>query len=187
MITVEDAKLIARTIDAAVGSALAKLASPSDAKSVTVVSGSKAKVAELPPDVAPANGDGRMLNADQIERLYREFKARFINDAKIDPILLHLIQSRPEIVVEIERQVVRVDGTTLKGRVARLIAGGYFGEMRLTGTVKKELMRTGPEPNGGNLSTTLGGLVTDGFLTRDGDGYIAAPGCTVSEEIITKP
>jgi hypothetical protein len=78
----------------------------------------------LPGGEAPSPRE--RLNADEKERLYQEFKARLIDDARIDPILLHLLTIRPEIVGEVEPRTVTLDGTSVKGRVARLMAQGWF-------------------------------------------------------------
>lgn len=117
------------------------------------------------------------------EALYQRFKQRFIDDAKTDPILLQLIAAQPEIVVGIEARVVELDGSTTRGRVARLMAAGWFNTARKTGTVRTELARTGADPGGGGtLSDILGAYVRDGFLVREGEGYVFAPGVKVTEK-----
>lgn len=134
-----------------------------------------------------ARGDGRKFTSEETEKLYQLFKARFIDDAKLDPVLLHLIASRPEIVVDIEPKVVELTTSTLLGRLARMVGAGYFKEPRKTGTVRNELARTGKDPgSGGTLGEMLGNLRNDGFLVKEGDTWVAAPGIKVTERTVEK-
>lgn len=134
-----------------------------------------------------ANGDGLQQFTDlNTEKLYLAFKNRLIDEAQVDPVLLHLLTTRPEIVVEVERKLVNLDGSELKGRVARLMASGWFGTARKGGTVRTELTRTGADPGGGGaLYNVLNAYVKDGFLLREGDGYIIAPGVKVTEQAVS--
>jgi len=136
---------------------------------------------------APTNGAARaVLDEQAIEDLYQLFKRRMIEDAAVDPILLHLLTVRPEIIVDVEPRSVMLDGSTLKGRVARLMAQGWFSGPRATGACRKELARTGADPGGGGtLSDILSGYVRDGFLLREGDGFQLAPGVKVSEREVS--
>lgn len=115
------------------------------------------------------------LNADQIEKLYQLFKSRFIDDAKTDPVLLRLMTAQPEIIVELEPKIVTLDGSSTKGRAARLVAARWFKESRTGGAVRSDLKRTGTDP-GTPIYEVLNGFVRDGFLERAGDGYVEAPG-----------
>lgn len=136
-----------------------------------------------------ASGQGRpALNLDEFERLYLRIKNRLIDDARIDPILLQLLTQRPELIIDVEPRIVSLDGSSLRGRVARLLGAGWFASARATSTVRKELARTGADPGGGGtLSDVLGAYVRDGFLVREGEGYQAAPNVKVTErEVIAK-
>jgi hypothetical protein len=128
-------------------------------------------------------GEARSAFSDgDLEKLYQAFKARLIDECRIDPILLQLLTQRPELVVEVEPRVVTLDGSSLKGRVAQLIAQGWLAEKRTTSGIRHELVRTGPDPGGGGrLSETLNGLLGDGFLVRAGDGWLQAPGIKITE------
>lgn len=128
------------------------------------------------------------LDADTLEIIYREFKNRLLEDLRHDPVFLQLVERRPEIVIELEPQIVTLDGSSLRGRVARLLAGGWFKETRATSATRRELARTGADPGGGGtLSDVLSEFVRTGFLTRDGDrGYLAAPDVKISEKRIEK-
>ena len=120
------------------------------------------------------------------EALYTKIKNRIIDEARIDPILLQILTTRPELVIEVEPRIVTIDGATMRGRVARLLASGWFSDARTTGSTRKELARTGTDPGGGGqLSDILAGFVRDGFLERSGDGYQRAAGCQVSERVLS--
>lgn len=121
------------------------------------------------------------------EKLYQWLKKRLLDDLRVDPVFVKLLASgTPEMFVEIEPKVVELKAAgSLKGRVARLIASGFFNETRATFAVRSELKRTGTDPGGGgNLSTALGDFVVDGFLVRDGDGFVKAAGVKVTEKAI---
>lgn len=121
------------------------------------------------------------------ERQYQAFKNRLIEEATIDPVLLHLLTVRPEIVVEVERKIENIDGGTMRGRCASLIAQGWFDQERATSAVRAELTRTGADPGGGGtLGTRLSELQRAGFLTLSGKGWIKAPGVKVTERTIEK-
>lgn len=130
------------------------------------------------------NGAGR-ITAEQLERIYAEIKKRLLDELPADPVFLQLLANRPEIILELQPRVITLDGSTLKGRVARLIAGGWFDASRATSATRKELARTGGDPGGGgSLSDVLGGMVRDGFLTRDGGDYVKAVGIKITEKVL---
>lgn len=132
------------------------------------------------------NGKAEGLKLDAEEALYQRFKRRLIDECKTDPVLLRLLTLRPEIILELEPREVRVDGATLRGRIAKLLAAGWFQSGRATGAVRKELTRTGADPGGGgNLSDTLSALCREGFFIRDGDGWSAAPDLKITQTEIT--
>ncbi|HVL65747.1 MAG TPA: hypothetical protein VM364_00665 [Vicinamibacterales bacterium] len=106
------------------------------------------------------------------DALYAELLARLVQDAAKDPVLLRVIATKPELEVLVERKMIQMDGSSLKGRVARLIAEGFFREPRTQGATRSELKRTGPDVNSGNLSRAFSEFVRDGFLTDEGSvGY----------------
>lgn len=149
--------------------------------------GADNRVDESDPRPWPENGSIGQMTPSELEKLYQMFKARFIDDAKFDPILLQLIMVQPEIIIGYERKVEQIDGATLKGRVARLIATGWIGTTpRATSAIRKELARTGSDPGGGGtLADQLSALQRGGFLHREADGWTAAPGIKISEREIT--
>lgn len=125
---------------------------------------------------APAGGSS---NGHVDEALYQAIRARILED---EPILLKALTTHPELVVEVTPKVVTVEGSSMKGRVVRLMAAGWFDEPRETGDVRKELARTGTDPGGGGtLGIMLNRFVVDGFFIRQGGAFVLAPAVKVSE------
>ncbi len=136
------------------------------------------------PSIPNHAGEGAApnLNAETFEKLVRAVYARIVDQARIDPILLQLLIARPELEISIEPRVVAVDGSTLRGRIARLMAAGWFNTPRALFAVRKELARTGSDPGGGGtLGSTLSEFKRDGFLIDEG-GYVLAPGVKITEK-----
>lgn len=117
----------------------------------------------------------------ELERLYLLFKHRLLEELPIDPVALHLLTTRPEIVVDVERKIVEFDTVDLKGRIAQLIAGGFLADVCSNGEIRTELARRGSDPNSGRLTEALQWLQKAGFLTRESAGWRAAPGVKVTE------
>jgi hypothetical protein len=110
------------------------------------------------------------------EALYQQLLARLVDDAAKDPVLLKVLTQRPELQVHVQRQVIEVDGETLRGRIARLMADGLFDrEAQTTSTVLGELARRGFSTAAPNVSKELGELARMGFLTRDNKWYRSVP------------
>lgn len=122
----------------------------------------------------------------KLEDLYQAFKARLLEELPVDPVLLHLLTVRPEILVDVERRIVPLDGTgsDLKGRIAKLIAAGFFAEPRLANDINNELSKTGSTASGDRMTTALDWLKKAGFLILNGRKWIAAPGVKVTERTI---
>lgn len=103
-----------------------------------------------------------------LEQTYAYIRDRLVNDPKV----LALAVQRPELEVRVEKQVLMIDGKTMQGRVARLIANNFLMTTRRFSEIHAELQRTGPTVNNKGLSVALKGLVAAGFVTREGDeGY----------------
>ncbi|OFX05667.1 MAG: hypothetical protein A3E78_03215 [Alphaproteobacteria bacterium RIFCSPHIGHO2_12_FULL_63_12] len=128
----------------------------------------KRKVARLegkqsrdqPAAHVPMSANGEPLDMDTI---YAEVKRR----AAADPGILRLLTEKPEIEMTVERKSIQVDGSSLKGRIAKLITVGFFDEGKTQSGTRSELKRTGSDVNQGNLWKTLAALVADGFLTLE--------------------
>lgn len=124
---------------------------------------------DQPHDPKPINGD--------FESLYAEIKER----ASKDPTLLVLLIQKPAIEVRIERKVLKVDGATLKGKIARLIANGFYDAPRSNTATTAEIKRTaGTGVNFGNLAREMKALAGDGFLTAETSGYQVVPDMKVN-------
>ena len=115
------------------------------------------------------------------EARYQAFKARLLAELPKEAVLLKLIAQRPELTVEVERVQLTADGSTVKGRIIKLLANGFYDAGKTNSATRKELARTGPDANSGGISNVLSELVTLGFLTREaGDTYVAVPGMKVN-------
>lgn len=126
-------------------------------------------VAPAAPAAQPAVAAGPLSDE---EALYQRFKERLLRE----PAVLKVLAIAPEIEISETRERIEVDGKSLRGRVARLIATGFFDETKTGNAAYKELKRTGTDPNSGNTYRELDNLVKMGFLTREEDGYRVAPG-----------
>jgi hypothetical protein len=106
-----------------------------------------------------------LANGDE-EALYQRFKQRLSEEA---PAILKLLTHSPELEVVVQRKTVSVDSSSVKGRVGKLIAGGWFKEPRTFSAVRGELKRTGPDINNKTLANAFADYVADGFLTEESD------------------
>lgn len=194
MITKQEAKDIAQAINGAIGLALDKMVKgipdvkgmPDNglSKMSEPLTGLGANYSGARP-LPPSPGGAVAVEPKIFEELYQRIKRRLIDECRVDPILLSLLTTSNSIEVQIEPRIETLTGTTLRTRVARLMAAGYFKETKRTGTVRTELGRTGADPGGGGqLAGILADFVRDGFLQRDGEGFQIAPGVQVTEKVI---
>lgn len=123
--------------------------------------------------VAAAPVAAGLVDADA---LYESIKQRLLKD----PAILQLRTTKPELQVIQTREIVEIDGKTLRGRIAKLIHSGYFNEPRLGQTVYNELGRLGFDTAKPNVYRELGALAELGFLTKEADGYLAVNGMKVN-------
>lgn len=117
-----------------------------------------------------------------VERLYQMVKARLIEET---PRTLKVLAVKPELEVEVTRETLRIDGKSLRGRVAQLVAKGFFDEGVLQSHVRADLERRGAGVSDAkNLPREIDALVQMGFLTmedgKDAKGrartlYVAVP------------
>jgi hypothetical protein len=89
------------------------------------------------------------------------------------PALLKVLVTKPEMQVVVERQVLEVDGKTLRGRLARLIADGWFNEIKAGNAAYQELQRLGFSTAKPNVYRELDGITGLGFLTKEDGGFLA--------------
>lgn len=124
-------------------------------------------------------------NDGTFERLYLRIKNRIIDECRVDPVLLTLLMSRPEIEVAYEARVFEYTTSTLKGRIAALIASGFFKDVaRQPPEVRRELSRIGKDPGSDNIGRYLNEFLGDAVLLKEGGGYIQAPGIKITEKTL---
>ena len=105
------------------------------------------------------------------EALYQRIKSRLMKEA---PALIKLATFKPEIEVTVERQVIELDGSTLRGRLAKLIAEGFFDTGKANRDAVKELARTGKTAHDSNVLKEIRELISMRFLFRTpGDRFQA--------------
>lgn len=112
----------------------------------------------------------------QYEAIYQWIRDR----ARRDPELLSLLVSKPELRIKIERPVLQLDGSSIPGRIGKLIVSKFFSEPKSTTEVFRELVRVGAiAKNANKVATTvsreIGKLAELGFLTLEDGGYQSVP------------
>jgi hypothetical protein len=138
--------------------------------------GRRAGVRAAPTRTADAqSGTTSAVGSPIDDGVYQHLLARLVNEAANDPRLLKVLTQRPELEVHVQRQVIEVDGDTLRGRIARLLADGLFEEAQTTSSVMGELSKRGFNTAPPNVSKELGELARMGFLTRDNKWYRVVP------------
>ncbi len=81
----------------------------------------------------------------------------------------------------VERQILQVDGQSLRGRLAKLIADGFFDVGRTNREAVKELARTGKTAHDSNVLREVRELISMGFLYRTaGDRFQAVANAKVN-------
>jgi hypothetical protein len=106
------------------------------------------------------------------EALFQRFRERLIVEA---PAALRVLTLRPELEVEVRRQTITVDGASLRGRIARAIAAGFFEKSRTSADVLAELEKRGSRPSNIELANELKALTEMGFLTRENKWFSLVP------------
>jgi len=125
------------------------------------------------PDVPQERG-GVFVGA--AEAYYDAFKARLLREAASDPAILEVLVRRPEIQVRVEKRTIETSGDTLRGRLALLIAEGWFDTVKAGNAAHLELQRRGAGSAKPNVYRELDKLATEGFVTKEDGGYLAVPG-----------
>lgn len=116
-----------------------------------------------PPALSPATNEE--------EALYQRFKARLIKES---PHILRVLATQPELEVVVEKQVIQIDGASLRGRLARLLADGWFDEPKTGQATFNELERKGAAIAKPSVYKECDKLADMGFLTVEGKaGYLA--------------
>ena len=116
------------------------------------------------------------------EATYQYVRKRAREDAAE---ILQMLVDQPELRVEVKRSILEVDGSTLYGRLCRLVSEGFFKQPQSYQVTAKEAIRRGwcsPKTPHMRVQEPLDKLASLGFLTREADGYLAVPGMKVSVE-----
>lgn len=111
------------------------------------------------------------------DALYQEIKGRLAKEA---PGILKLLTVKPEIEVTVERKTINLDETKPIGRVAKLIAEGFFDSPISPNAAHVELQRLGKGTSKPNVYTICDNLAAMGFLTKEASGYQAVEGMKVN-------
>lgn len=129
---------------------------------------SEAKADAKPPAVSAPPTDE--------EGLFQRFRARLLKE----PTVLRLLATKPEIELTVQRRTVEANDETLRGRLAKLVAEGFF-ENTIGGTsAHAELQRRGVGSAKPNVYRELDYLTSLGFLTKEEGGFRAVPGMKVN-------
>jgi hypothetical protein len=131
----------------------------------------------LHPEPVLSNGTLTGEPESHEEALYQRFKSRLISEA---PHLLNVIAKQPEIELVIDRPVIRVDGTSQKGRLAMLIADGFLDEPRSSQAIGSEFRRRMIVAKKPNIDRAADELVKLGFLTKNKGHYQVVAGMKIS-------
>lgn len=106
-------------------------------------------------------------SAIDIDDILTQLKARVARE----PELLVLLTRKPRIEVKVEHKTIEMDGSTLAGRCAGLIAEGYFDEGKTGSAAFTELQRRGFSTAKPNVYKALDALALQGFVTKEDSGY----------------
>ncbi len=139
---------------------------------------------------AKAPGRSRSQDADSIgdagstpvgaideDSMYQRFKQRLVKES---PALLRVLASKPELEVTVKRETITAKGDSWVGKVAQLIADGYFDTPRKSSEVFKEAQRQGMSGVAPRADEACKKLWAMGFLTREDAGFQAVDGMKVN-------
>jgi hypothetical protein len=111
------------------------------------------------------------------DALYERLLARLLKA----PPLVKLSTSKPEIEVQRQRQVIEVSHSTLKGRLAGMIAEGFFDSPVTGSAAYSELRdRRGFSTSKPNVYRDLDNFAEMGFVTKEEGGYRAVSGMKIN-------
>lgn len=125
---------------------------------------------------AQTEGNGQVVD----EATYQAIKARLLTELPREPVFVRVLQDYPELEVKRTRRTIEVDGATLKGRLAGLIAEGFFDQPKKGYAAFMELQRLGAKVAKPGVYNMCDQFAKDGFLTKEGDGYQAVAGMKVN-------
>lgn len=129
-----------------------------------------------PPAARPAAPPNRVPMPDyEIDLIL----SRLCSRAAQDPGILALLRSTPELVVTVDKRTIDASDTTLFGKLAVLIADGFFDTGRTGNAAFEELKRRGASTAKPNVYRECDKLAGYGFLTKESDGYRVVPSMKV--------
>lgn len=105
-------------------------------------------------------------------QLYEYVRQRLIDDA---PHILKTLVKRPELVVEVTIEEIVIDGSTLRGRIAQLIADKWFDDSKRNVEVLNKLAESGYKTAHPQVSMEMKALAQLGYIQITGEGYRAVP------------
>ncbi len=112
--------------------------------------------------------------------VFSAVRRMLLEDEQVLAAVARLRAVRPEIEIVESKKTLTFDEGSLKFRIAKLLAHGFYSEPKTHGATRSEMKRTGPDVNSGNLSRAMDDFVRDGFLTDEGAvGYRAVPDMVV--------
>jgi hypothetical protein len=124
------------------------------------------------PRIAAASSNGSIDDAT-----YDAIAKRLVRDGAV---LLAIAETRPEIEVTRQKEIIRVSTDKQPGLLAAMIAEGFFNKATAFGIVVDELKRRGRSVHYTNVKRDLNRLAEQGFLTIEDAGYQVVPGMKVN-------
>ena len=109
------------------------------------------------------------------DALFVRFRDRLLKDPKV----LRVLATEKRIEVSVDVEVIEADGKSLGGRIALLLHSGWFDQAKTANAAWNEVKRRGyPSSSKWNpaVITELNKMAANGFLEREGAGYVAAAG-----------
>ena len=120
---------------------------------------------------APSGAKVEWLHLQNEEEIYQSIRERLLKDARV----LQVMSETPRIEIMEEVKVIKADGHSLRGRVARLIHEGFLREPRNPNQVYLELKRLGAKVAKPGVYAEMDKLAEWGFLTKEEKGYMVVP------------
>ena len=124
---------------------------------------------QSPAQLAPAPPD--------LDTIYAHVKTRLLQEQ--DPGILSLLARKPEIHIKVQRPVLEMDDSTLRGRLVRLIAEGFFDSPTTANAAFNELKRLGQPVAKPNVYREMEKLAEMRIVTLEANGYQKAPDAVV--------
>lgn len=141
--------------------------------------GAELRLAAPHPPQKNESANGHSIPTDAVGRLLEQFKTQ----AQKDPVVLRILQERPELEIRREIKNVVAHASSVKGMVAVLISEKFFDNPRPFDDLRKELIRRGKidtKTPSRNIYQAVDELLELGFLTREGtDALQAVPGMKI--------